>query len=231
MMRKTVGEETGRRRGAGAYFLLAVSFSLSAMIVWNALFGQVAKGPGTLRASDVPPGASTRLDVVAKTDGQTTITLRYDPAVEAAQRELKQAGYYTGTVDGVAGSRTREAVIAWQRAAGMATTGEVTDGLVEHMRYTRQVAAASAMTNSISPAEAPHDTTGTAARRTDTARIMQVQAALADLGYEPGAADGTMSEDTRAAILKFEMDRGLAMEGKVSDALLAELAKPAPAAP
>jgi peptidoglycan hydrolase-like protein with peptidoglycan-binding domain len=46
-----------------------------------------------------------------------------------------------------------------------------------------------------------------------------------------GEPDGTLSADTRAAILKFEMDRGLAMDGAVSEALLAELARLAAAAP
>lgn len=228
MMRRKIEEESERHWGAGSLFLLAVTLGLGTMISWNALFGQGPLGPGTLLALGVPEGASTHMDVVAKTDGQNTITLRYDANVEAVQQELKQAGFYAGVVDGVAGSRTRDAVIAWQRSAGLEPTGTIDPDLVDHIRYTRRVAEAAQPTNSITPATAdnpplPH--------LSDTARIMQAQAALAALGYGPGAPDGAMKNDTRAAILKFEMDRGLAMDGVVTDRLLAELTKPAPTAP
>lgn len=231
MKRSTMPDKGHRHRGAGAAFLLTVTVSLSALIAWNALIGQAGQGPGTLLARDVPAGASTHVEVVAKTDGQTTITLRYDPQVEAVQRALKQAGYYTGTVDGVEGARTREAVLAWQRATGAAETGTIDGALLDHIRFTQQVAAAAQATNSITPPEPASATPDNAARLTETARIMKVQADLAALGYEVGEPDGTLSADTRAAILKFEMDRGLAMDGAVSEALLAELARPAAAAP
>ena len=36
----------------------------------------------------------------------TTVRLRYDPVVEEAQRELQAAGFYRGSIDGVAGNQT-----------------------------------------------------------------------------------------------------------------------------
>jgi peptidoglycan hydrolase-like protein with peptidoglycan-binding domain len=53
--------------------------------------------------------------------------------------------------------------------------------------------------------------------------VRDVQSALAARGYQPGAADGDAGPITRAAILAFEHDYGLAATAEASDALLAAL--------
>ena len=42
--------------------------------------------------------------------------VRVDPIVEAVQRELALAGYYTGPVDGLPGRRTKTSIAAYQKA-------------------------------------------------------------------------------------------------------------------
>jgi len=49
--------------------------------------------------------------------------VRYDPAVADLQRALKSRGYDCGPVDGIMGSRTREAVIRFQRDQGLPVDG------------------------------------------------------------------------------------------------------------
>lgn len=46
---------------------------------------------------------------------------------------------------------------------------------------------------------------------------------LAELGYDPGAADGVMGPKTTAAIRDFQRDRGLPVTGKATEALAGEL--------
>lgn len=53
--------------------------------------------------------------------------------------------------------------------------------------------------------------------------VITVQKALAAKGYAIGAANGKMSAATRAAILKFELDNGLPMDGVIDLPLLAAL--------
>lgn len=53
--------------------------------------------------------------------------------------------------------------------------------------------------------------------------IYRLQQRLAKLGYDPGALTGKLDEGTRSAILIFEMDQGLPMDGKISKALLSAL--------
>ena len=54
----------------------------------------------------------------------------------------------------------------------------------------------------------------------------EVQARLNSLGYEVGAVDGVSSGQTIGAILAFQIDRGLPLDGKVTDELLLALRSP-----
>ena len=59
--------------------------------------------------------------------------------------------------------------------------------------------------------------------------VRQVQSELATRGYAPGPADGDAGLLTRAAILAFEHDRGLAATAEATDALLLALRAPSDA--
>ena len=50
-----------------------------------------------------------------------------DPLVEAVQRKLVERGYDPGTIDGLMGWRTRDAIRKFQRSAGLLDTGEIDD--------------------------------------------------------------------------------------------------------
>ena len=65
--------------------------------------------------------------------------------------------------------------------------------------------------------------TAAPAKPVDT--VTRVQVGLAELGYEPGAINGQLGQQTRNAILKFERDRGIAPTGDISATLIAELDK------
>ncbi|HOW42624.1 MAG TPA: peptidoglycan-binding protein [Candidatus Omnitrophota bacterium] len=45
--------------------------------------------------------------------------------------------------------------------------------------------------------------------------VKQIQTALKNAGYDPGAADGRMGKNTRTAIRQFQKDNGLTSDGKV----------------
>lgn len=192
----------------------SLTAALSLAIAGNALFGQPDNGRSAQAALESATG-SADMKVDSPDAGARTIQLRYDPIVEAVQRELAAAGYYKGAVDGVIGRKTRQAISAYQQATGMEPDGRPTAALVDHIRFTREVAEASLFTGTI---EASPD----AEQR---ARVRRVQTGLAELAYSPGAITGEMNGETRAAIKAFERDRGLPETGEASDALLAELSK------
>jgi len=55
----------------------------------------------------------------------TTSSLAIKLSVRQIQRALKNAGYYQGSIDGKVGSKTKEAIIKFQKAQGLKPDGIV----------------------------------------------------------------------------------------------------------
>lgn len=216
-----VAEEQGFRARILGVALPCFALALTGMTVFNAFFGH-----GTMsRGVDVLATASTS----TKSDGATrTLILKYDETVEDVQRELLAAGLFVGLVDGVDGPQTKVAVENYQRANQLNITGAVSPNLLEHILYTKKLAQAAKFTGSVAPLAAPGKTTAAlsvpvskpVAKAPETGGFVDLQKRLALLGYDPGTRSGQLDDATRSAILIFEMDHGLAMEGKVSKAFL-----------
>ena len=62
----------------------------------------------------------------------------------------------------------------------------------------------------------------------DSQQVREVQAHLSRLGYNPGPIDGIMGPKTRTAIEAFQRDRGLPVDGKVTQTLLDSLTSSSP---
>jgi len=205
-------EKGGRRLRIVPLAAWSLTALMSVAIAGNALFGQ-ASSSRLAQAANNP--ALDQPGDLAVPEGARTIQLRFDPIVEAVQRELLSAGYYKGPVDGVNGRKTRQAIAAYQQAMGLDADGKPTSDLAEHIRFTREVSEASLFTGTV--AAAPD-----AEQR---AAIRRVQTGLADLAYSPGEINGELTSETRNAILAFQRDHQMPETGEVSDALIAELAK------
>jgi peptidoglycan hydrolase-like protein with peptidoglycan-binding domain len=191
------------------------------MIVYNAMWGKGSSSASQQMAA-LPAGATTRMNVAVPNGNLNTVIIKYDPAIEDVQRELLALGQYKGMVDGVNGQRTKIAIQQYQQDNGLPVTGEVTPELINHIQYTRKVKAAAEFTGSIDPAPA------VPAPKNDPAQdILKVQGALSKMGYDLGEPTGQLDEATRAAILQFEMENGLSMDGAIDAQLLAALTKTA----
>ncbi len=215
---KDVLEEGGLQLRPLSILALLATATLSFAILYNAFLGQVdgAGRPRFVASQQTTGGASTRVDVIASNSRNATIVLKYDPRVEEVQRALLATGNYRGMVDGVAGKNTRMAIAAYQKSAGLRVNGEVSNELIEHLRYTQQVAAAAEFTASVEKLEK---------KPGEAAALRQIQTGLAELGYAPGEITGDLTSATIQAIIQFEKDRGLPRKGNVSSALLEEIAK------
>ncbi len=214
---KDVLEEGGFQLRPLSILSLLATAILSIAILYNAFLGQVdgAGRPRFVASQETAGGASTRVDVIASNSRNATIILKYDPRVEEVQRGLLATGNYRGMVDGVAGKNTRMAIAAYQKSAGLKVNGEVSNELIEHLRYTQKVAAAAEFTASVEKLE----------KNPGAAALRQVQTGLAELGYAPGEITGDLTSATIQAIIQFEKDRGLPRKGNVSSALLEEISK------
>lgn len=216
-------EDDAPRLGVSTIVVALTVAALSVAIIYNTLT-QSAPSAAIAQAGTSEPDpitGSTRVTVDAGSDDTGgTVTLRYDATIESVQRELAASGLYSGQVDGVSGRRTKLAIIAYQRANGLDETGQASADLIEHIRYTRQINEAVNMTDA--GTAQPRAATPTS-KPVDT--VTRVQVGLAELGYEPGAINGELGQQTRNAILKFERDRGIAPTGDISATLIAELDK------
>jgi peptidoglycan hydrolase-like protein with peptidoglycan-binding domain len=212
-------EDQPLKLGVPVVAVMLATVLLAGAIIYNALWRQSRSGqlPIANHEATVPSLGQGSMKVVVDLSQlqPTTVTLRYDPVVEAVQRELAASGIYSGPIDGVSGRRTGLAILAYQRMQGLDLTGVATPELVDHIQLTRQFAAAADTTGSLAP-----DYTGDSVRG--------VQRRLKELGYDPGAIDGGVGAQTQIAIRRFEQDRGMRVTGRLSEALVAELGKSGP---
>jgi peptidoglycan hydrolase-like protein with peptidoglycan-binding domain len=230
MMRDVLDDDERKVRPV-TLLMITTGAVLSAMIVYNGLMAGSSKS----QLPQASAQATTRMQVTVSETAANTVVFKYDANVEDVQRELLAAGFYKGMVDGVMGQRTAQAIQQYQQENGFAVTGLVSPELVNHIRYTRKIKAAAEFTGSLTPAQAvlapavppalEQQAEATPAKPDKRQSIFRVQMTLANMGYDLGEPSGIADDATRAAILQYEMDNGLAMEGVIDQSLLASLTK------
>ena len=222
---RDVIDDDERKLKPTSMLMLTSATVLSAMIIYNALVSTSGKA--------LPAHATTRMEVSVPETPSNTVVFKYDADVENLQRELLATGHYKGLVDGVMGQRTQLAIQGYQHDNALQETGVVSAALINHIRFTRKIKAAAEFTGSVdalpeqaaSPIQRLVTKQVLAAKPNMLQQVQRVQMTLANLGYDLGEATGALDEQTRAAILQFQMDNGLAMEGKVDAGLLSALIK------
>lgn len=158
-------------------------------------------------AAATPPG-----------NGYVQVASAYSQVVQTIQNRLNEAGYAAGPADGLMGSRTRSAIEAYQGANGLLITGQPSQGLLDHIRAT-------AMAQRSQSDPAPQ----TAAASTQV--VIDIQSALRRRGYAVSVVDGEMDDETAAAIRAYQRESNLAVTGRASSELLANLRTSADPAP
>jgi len=151
-------------------------------------------GTSTLAALSSAQGSDT-------SDNPTGATLlKYGDTgeeVKALQTRLKELGYFNGTIGGNFGTITRDAVKAFQSAAGLTN-----DGMAGEATLTALYAA-----------DAPKMKDSTL-RAGDTGdAVTEMQTRLIALGYLSGSADGKFGSSTQSAVMAFQTAAGLSADG------------------
>ena len=172
---------------------MAGDMTRAAAALFAALFAAAAGAPAAAQQPAIEP-------YVAAPQAHETTVDRMSPVmgrayVRAIQRELAALGYSPGAADGVEGPRTRRAISAYQRAAGLRETGRASRELLDYMKFS-----------------APRPGSGPAG-------IAEIQRLLAARGYYDGAIDGLAGPKTRSAIRRFQRDSGLAATGVIDRSL------------
>ena len=145
----------------------------------------------------------------------TKVDSRND-AVSTLQAKLNALGYDCGAMDGIFGSKTYAAVVAFQKANGLAVDGIVGPETWAKLGYvcttavtTAPAAATSAVMTTIS-GNMPLITKGSTGNA-----VKALQARLNELGYDCGKVDGIFGEKTLAAVKAYQADHALLVDGKV----------------
>ncbi|MBD2338056.1 peptidoglycan-binding protein [Calothrix sp. FACHB-156] len=120
------------------------------------------------------------------------------PAVTRLQQRLQQLGYFQANPTGKFGPITKDAVIAFQRNAGLPA-----DGITNRQTWNRLLAPTSSPSNPAIP-----NTTSLAPQQ-----IRELQEGLRQLGYLQANPTGNFGPLTRDALLRFQRDYQLAVDG------------------
>jgi len=145
----------------------------------------------------------------------TSKTLYYGdegPEVTTLQNRLIALGYLVGTADGKFGSKTRAALIEFQRANGL-----VRDGIAG----TKTLAALDS-----SNVQSNKITSSTSLKMGSTSdAVADLQRRLIALGYLTGKADGIFGTKTSLALISFQKANGLTADGVAGTKTIAKLNK------
>lgn len=130
-------------------------------------------------------------------------------SVKEIQAALKKLGYYNGTVDGVTGTNTENAIKKFQKANKLTADGVVGSSTAKFLL---------AKANNISSQSTKLDNGSKQAMN-----MKDIQTALKKLGYYNGTVDGVTGSKTKVAIQKFQKANKLPADGVVGSTTQSKL--------
>ena len=181
-------------------------------------------GPETLRAL-YSSGAARSSKPVSVNSAETLQFGSEGAEVTRLQKKLQDLGYLAGYADGKFGVETQAAVIAFQKnnnltadgKAGTATQNKLYSGTAN--RAGGNAVKISGNNNS------GRDTDGIASTGYETLEygstgeaVRKLQNRLDALGYKPGYTDGKFGATTEAAVMAFQANNNLTVDGKAGPA-------------
>ncbi|MEP0943119.1 MAG: peptidoglycan-binding domain-containing protein [Rhizobiaceae bacterium] len=217
----------------------ALSVAVMTVICVNAIWYQPGKHPAPLFATRTldnnsvgstqqvaklaKPSQRVQLAAASANDGESGELLR------EVQTALSVRGYYGGKLDGIYGSRTKSAIVSFQKDNNLPKDGKVS------LRLLTQVL----LSGSSRPQEVPVPTesqvvsTATKVKtvslsvdqpaETADGLVARIQAGLRAYGYDDLVVDGRMGQQTATAIQRFQLDYGMKITGEPSDQVLDKL--------
>jgi len=139
-------------------------------------------------------------------------------AVKTLQQELAQLNYYEGSIDGIMGPQTVQAIKDLQRQAGLPQTGTM-NSATEAALHNYLIHGNSQMNPPPDPASNPKPTPTPAY----SATVATLQKQLAQLNYYSGPINGLAGPQTTQAITYLQRDAGLPQTGQMNSATQAAL--------
>ena len=133
--------------------------------------------------------------------------------VYALQERLIELNYLSGVADGVFGTETQNALIAFQNRNGLTADGTAGASTLKKLSGSCKAATATAAPSS----------NGTLHEGDSGEDVYNLQARLFELGYYNGRIDGRYSSETTAAVKAFQKANGLSADGIAGQGTLNKL--------
>ena len=158
--------------------------------------------------------------------------------VKELQYRLRELGYYSGSRDGVYGSGTRPAVMAFQTRNSLAVDGIAGPATLKKVYSSSAIKAGStsSSTGSSSGSSSSGSTSSGSSAAAEALKTNQklnpgdsgtqvraLQARLKELGYYTSTIDGEYGYGTRQAVIAFQKNNGLTQDGIAGEATLKKM--------
>ncbi len=153
--------------------------------------------------------SAVRADAVTEDKNETTTGLkRGDKGTEVKrlQTRLKELGYYTAYIDSEYGTKTVNAVKAFQKKNGLTQTGIADTVTLQKLNSTSAVKANGSTNDTVAT-----DSTLKSGSKGEAVKALQTR--LKALGYYNSAIDGDYGYKTIAAVKAFQKKNGLTADG------------------
>jgi len=152
---------------------------------------------------------------------------RHNSQVEEIQRILKDADFDPGSVDGMMGAQTREAIREFQKASQLRPTGKIDSATwsalnkeKEVLQHEQKIGVSAEV---VKKTELHDEIAGLRLKTKD--RIKQIQVALKKAGFYRGEIDSKIGPKTKKAIIDFQRSKRLKPDGAVGLKTWEELSK------
>ena len=145
--------------------------------------------------------------------------------VKQLQENLIQLGYMSGQPDGTYGTKTVEAVKAFQKANNLTADGTAGPATLKLLYGGSAKAAPATPTPAATAKTAAVSADGTLKEGSTGAEVRSLQSRLIELGYLTGKADGVFGRKTTAAVKAFQKANKLTADGVAGAKTLSQLEK------
>ena len=140
--------------------------------------------------------------------------------VKAMQARLIELGYLTGSADGDFGASTKAALIAFQKNAGLTADG-IAGASTQKAVYSSD--AKSKKTEADEIEDQLDSIKSTLSMGSSGSEVTSLQKRLITLNYMSGSADGSFGAKTRDAVMLFQKQTGLTVDGKAGKTTISKL--------
>ena len=178
-----------------------------------------------LNSSSAPKASASASATAAPTSSAsaTYTTLKQGSngeAVKKLQKRLIELGYLTGSADGDYGRATTDAVKAFQKQAGLTADG-IAGASTQKAVYSSD--AKSKKTEADEIEDQLDSIKSTLAMGSSGSEVTSLQKRLISLNYMSGSADGSFGAKTRDAVMLFQKQTGLTVDGKAGKTTINKL--------